>query len=183
MESAILFAWDTIKTETIDSLCASFRDRLQLVIENGGKSISDILRRHAKPRVDFDFSHIPDSIERYDQLYLDINATDDLATEDNAVPFNISPDEWNSWSDIKKKQYTSVAKSQNSFHYRSVSPGEKLVTGPFSKSEHILFMRRLAEFNGNVAGRWGLFSIAIPGRVGYQCSNYHRKLKADGIVK
>jgi len=35
-------------------------------------------------------------------------------------------------------------------------------------------MKRLIEMGANV--QWGVFSIPIPGRVGYQCSNYYRDL-------
>jgi hypothetical protein len=36
---------------------------------------------------------------------------------------------------------------------------------------------------GIVEGRWGIFSEKIPGRVGYQCSNFYRKLILDGVIK
>jgi len=35
-------------------------------------------------------------------------------------------------------------------------------------------MRLLLEKGAN--WRWGLFSMDIPGRVGYQCSKYYRKM-------
>jgi len=30
---------------------------------------------------------------------------------------------------------------------------------------------------------WGIFSMGIPGRVGYQCSNFYRRLLKEGRVK
>jgi len=36
---------------------------------------------------------------------------------------------------------------------------------------------------GGVDYRWGLLSMQMPGRVGYQCSNYYRKLVQDGALK
>lgn len=33
-----------------------------------------------------------------------------------------------------------------------------------------------------VNGQWGIFSRAIPGRVGYQCSNFYRQLIESGKV-
>jgi len=34
-----------------------------------------------------------------------------------------------------------------------------------------------------VNGQWGIFSMVIPGRVGYQCSNFYRHLVKTGQVK
>jgi hypothetical protein len=34
-----------------------------------------------------------------------------------------------------------------------------------------------------VNGQWGVFSMKIPGRVGYQCSNYYRQLIEQGKIK
>lgn len=32
-------------------------------------------------------------------------------------------------------------------------------------------------------GNWGLFSTAIPGRVGYQCANFYRQLIEAGEIQ
>ena len=42
-------------------------------------------------------------------------------------------------------------------------------------------MKRLAEVGAN--GQWGIFSQSLPGRVGYQCSNYYRLLLQKGALK
>mmetsp|Transcript_95117 Transcript_95117/g.116457 ORF Transcript_95117/g.116457 Transcript_95117/m.116457 type:complete len:133 (-) Transcript_95117:158-556(-) len=42
-------------------------------------------------------------------------------------------------------------------------------------------MERVREMGVN-GGQWGTFSQAIPGRVGYQCSNFWRKLIQHGKV-
>mmetsp|Transcript_7626 Transcript_7626/g.9454 ORF Transcript_7626/g.9454 Transcript_7626/m.9454 type:complete len:193 (-) Transcript_7626:53-631(-) len=34
-----------------------------------------------------------------------------------------------------------------------------------------------------ISGKWGLFSMGIPGRVGYQCSNYYRHLVESGVIE
>lgn len=34
----------------------------------------------------------------------------------------------------------------------------------------------------DVETQWGLFSMKIPGRVGYQCSNFYRQLIREGVV-
>jgi hypothetical protein len=44
-------------------------------------------------------------------------------------------------------------------------------------------MRRYEEFQRNgwrVGTSWGLFSMALPSRVGYQCANHYRKLLKEG---
>jgi hypothetical protein len=40
------------------------------------------------------------------------------------------------------------------------------------KEERALFFQRVEEIGVN--GQWGIFSMVIPGRVGYQCSNFYR---------
>lgn len=44
------------------------------------------------------------------------------------------------------------------------------------KAEKKLFFDRMKEVGVN--GQWGIFSMAIPGRVGYQCSNFYRYEKS-----
>ena len=41
-----------------------------------------------------------------------------------------------------------------------------------AQEEKELFMKRKAEIG--IDGQWGIFSMAIPGRVGYQCANFYR---------
>jgi hypothetical protein len=40
------------------------------------------------------------------------------------------------------------------------------------QEERALFFKRVEEIGVN--GQWGIFSMIIPGRVGYQCSNFYR---------
>jgi hypothetical protein len=47
-------------------------------------------------------------------------------------------------------------------------------------------MQKLKEVHGHkttVDEKWELFSIAVPGRVDYQCSNYCRQLIAAGEIQ
>jgi len=53
-------------------------------------------------------------------------------------------------------------------------------TGGWNKEEHDRFMKLIE--NG-VDYKWGLLSMNMPGRVGYQCSNYYRKLVQEGALK
>ena len=64
-------------------------------------------------------------------------------------------------------------------------PGsERQANGGWTPKEHELFMATLAKLpDGKANYEWGTFSISIPGRVGYQCSNYYRSLVKNGVVK
>ncbi|CAG8490898.1 6045_t:CDS:2 [Rhizophagus irregularis] len=51
----------------------------------------------------------------------------------------------------------------------------------WSEDEDILFMKRLEEFGHH--GSWGEFSLAIPGRNGYQCRDHFKALVKRGCIK
>lgn len=99
-------------------------------------------------------------------------------------PPEVKEEEWNTWSDAHKQSYKQMKSNPNSYLYRNLSPGEKQKNGPWSPEEHRLFLKRLHEIReqGINEGKWGIFSEAIPGRVGYQCANYYRKLVKSGEV-
>ena len=100
-------------------------------------------------------------------------------------PSNINEEEWNSWSDARRNSYLKGMEYPNSYFYRHLPPGEVQKNGSWSPSEKEAFMKRLKEFRGNsttMNGDWGLFSRTIPGRVGYQCANFYRKLVESGEV-
>lgn len=78
------------------------------------------------------------------------------------------------WSDARVKAYAAIDKKPNTYYYRFNAPGEVQRKGAWTKEEQVLFHERLNEIGAN--GQWGLFSMTIPGRVGYQCSNYYRLL-------
>lgn len=67
-----------------------------------------------------------------------------------------------------------IDQNPNSYYYRFNAPGEEQRKGPWTPEERALFFKRLQEVGAN--GQWGIFSTAIPGRVGYQCSNFYRLL-------
>jgi len=75
--------------------------------------------------------------------------------------------------------YRQLKTNPNTYYYRFCAPGVQQKNGPWTKSEEVLFMERLAEMGGAKRKmQWGLFSMAIPGRVGYQCSNFYRSALA-----
>jgi len=85
------------------------------------------------------------------------------------------------WSEARVKAFLSRKKNPNSYYYRFNAPGEAQATGNWTKAEVDLFMAQIQNFG--VTYRWGEFSMSIPGRVGYQCSNYYRKLIQEGVIK
>ncbi|EAX88286.1 hypothetical protein TVAG_132910 [Trichomonas vaginalis G3] len=99
-------------------------------------------------------------------------------------PKGVSTEAWLHWSPAKRKSYIQGMKNPNAYFYRNVAPGEKYITGPFTPEEKKIFLKRVEEFKdkttGTITGEWGLFSRALPGRVGYQCSNFYRKLINSG---
>jgi len=78
------------------------------------------------------------------------------------------------WSEARKKAYKAIKQNPNAYHYRFNKPGEAQAKGGWTKDEHKRFMQVLLEKGANK--NWGLFSINVKGRVGYQCSNYYRLL-------
>ncbi|TPX64901.1 hypothetical protein SpCBS45565_g05560 [Spizellomyces sp. 'palustris'] len=104
------------------------------------------------------------------------------------------------WSDARVRAYKQIKTKPNSYYYRFNAPGEKQRNGPWTKvrlqefgtqqfqalkptlmqEERTMFFKRLEEVGAD--GQWGIFSIAIPGRVGYQCSNFYRHLLKTGEI-
>ena len=70
------------------------------------------------------------------------------------------------WSDARIRAYQSLKSNPNTYFYRFNAPGETQRNGAWSKEEHEMFMRRLHDVGAD--GQWGIFSMTIPGRVGYQ---------------
>ncbi|PVU98234.1 hypothetical protein BB559_001744 [Furculomyces boomerangus] len=85
------------------------------------------------------------------------------------------------WSLARVKAFKAIKTKPNTYYYRFNAPGEVQRVGQWSSEEKRLFHARLAEIGAN--GQWGIFSMTIPGRVGYQCSNYYRFLIENSIIK
>jgi len=85
------------------------------------------------------------------------------------------------WSEARVKAYKLKDKNPNAYYYRFNDPGEAQKNGKWTREEVQLFYNRMEEVG--VDGQWGIFSRTIPGRVGYQCSNYYRFLIETGRVR
>ncbi|KAG0178498.1 hypothetical protein DFQ28_004205 [Apophysomyces sp. BC1034] len=78
------------------------------------------------------------------------------------------------WSQARIRAYQMIDQNPNSYYYRFNAPGEVQRKGQWTEEEKKVFYERLREVGAN--GQWGLFSMKVPGRVGYQCSNFYRLL-------
>jgi hypothetical protein len=85
------------------------------------------------------------------------------------------------WSDARVRAYKSCETNPNSYYYRFNAPGEMQRNGQWTTQEKSAFLSRLDELGG-ANGQWGIFSMAIAGRVGYQCSNYYRGCIKSGKI-
>ncbi|KAJ1803997.1 hypothetical protein LPJ56_006835, partial [Coemansia sp. RSA 2599] len=84
------------------------------------------------------------------------------------------------WSEARIKAFKAIKTKPNTYYYRFNAPGEEQRTGQWTAEEQKLFHARLKEIGAN--GQWGIFSMTIPGRVGYQCSNYYRYLVENRLI-
>lgn len=84
------------------------------------------------------------------------------------------------WSQARIRAYQMIDQNPNSYYYRFNAPGEVQRKGQWSEEERKLFFKRLEEVGAN--GQWGIFAMKIPGRVGYQCSNFYRLLVETGEI-
>lgn len=79
---------------------------------------------------------------------------------------NDDMDGYAGWSAARLRAFKMIEKNPNSYYYRFNAPGEQQKKGKWTDEENALFLRRLKQVGAN--SQWGIFSIAIPGRVGYQ---------------
>ncbi|KAI8988300.1 hypothetical protein BDF20DRAFT_833164 [Mycotypha africana] len=85
------------------------------------------------------------------------------------------------WSQARIRAYQMIDVNPNSYYYRFNAPGEVQRRGQWSDEERKLFFKRLEEVGAN--GQWGIFAMKIPGRVGYQCSNFYRLLVENNEIQ
>ncbi|KAI8875491.1 hypothetical protein K501DRAFT_233613 [Backusella circina FSU 941] len=78
------------------------------------------------------------------------------------------------WSQARIRAYQMIDQNPNSYYYRFNAPGEVQRKGQWAEDERKVFFERLSEVGAN--GQWGIFAMKVPGRVGYQCSNFYRLL-------
>ncbi|KAJ3067664.1 hypothetical protein HDU98_009129 [Podochytrium sp. JEL0797] len=103
--------------------------------------------------------------------------TIDAIAEPDADPTEV----FAGWSQARVVAYKSIDACPNRYYYRFNKPGEMQRNGVWTEAEKKLFLERLNEVGAN--GQWGIFSMPIPGRVGYQCATFYRSLVKSGKLK
>jgi len=109
---------------------------------------------------------------------------------DDALKQRAASDFTAGWSEARIKAWNGRERNENAYFYRFNAPGEAQSNNRWSGGEHAMFMETLLRCNGKSGTEpgkcdyvWGVFSKCIPGRVGYQCSNYYRTLVKLGTVE
>ncbi|KAF9581939.1 hypothetical protein BGW38_000867 [Lunasporangiospora selenospora] len=83
------------------------------------------------------------------------------------------------WSEVRLKTWDHRRTNVEAFYYRFVDPTEGQQNGPWSKKSTEEFMARLQEWKDRgirIGTSWGVFSMGVSHKAGYQCSSYYRKL-------
>eukprot|EP00698_Gefionella_okellyi_P001637 TRINITY_DN11542_c0_g1_i1.p1 TRINITY_DN11542_c0_g1~~TRINITY_DN11542_c0_g1_i1.p1 ORF type:complete len:2102 (-),score=595.45 TRINITY_DN11542_c0_g1_i1:50-6355(-) len=89
------------------------------------------------------------------------------------------------WSKARRQSWAIRHSNPNAYYYRFTDPNCVQRMGDWTAHEHQQFMERVEEFRVNawhIGNSWGIFSLALPHRVGYQCSNYYRKLLQENVL-
>ncbi|KAF8975054.1 hypothetical protein BGZ46_009478, partial [Entomortierella lignicola] len=84
-----------------------------------------------------------------------------------------------SWSEVRIKTWEHRRTNTEGFYYRFVDPTEGQQNGPWSPKSTREFMARLEEWKARgirIGTSWGIFSMQVSHKAGYQCSSYYRKL-------
>ncbi|KAG0307575.1 hypothetical protein BGZ98_010376 [Dissophora globulifera] len=97
----------------------------------------------------------------------------------NGVEDVFSHDQVRSWSEVRIKTWDHRRTNTEGFYYRFVDPTEGQQNGPWSQKSTREFMERLEEWKAKgirIGTSWGVFSMRVSNKAGYQCSSYYRKL-------
>jgi hypothetical protein len=87
------------------------------------------------------------------------------------------------WSAARKSAYSKIDSAPNAYYYRFNKPGEKQAHGKWTDQEKKIFLKKLQDCKLDPSKpQWGLFSMGMKGRVGYQCANFYRKLVQSGEI-
>ena len=102
--------------------------------------------------------------------------------DDSSGEVYFDEDDMDSWSHPRRRAYLAKHTNPNAYYYRFNDDNRRPKVGRWNEHEIASFMERVKEFGVN-NNRWGEFSKTIKGRVGYQCSNFWRRLIAEGKVR
>ncbi|KAG0303781.1 hypothetical protein BGZ97_001766 [Linnemannia gamsii] len=97
----------------------------------------------------------------------------------NGMEDVFSHDQVRTWSEVRIKTWEHRRTNVEGFYYRFVDPTEGQQNGPWSTKSTQEFMVRLEEWKARgirIGTSWGIFSMKVSNKAGYQCSSYYRKL-------
>ena len=117
----------------------------------------------------------------FDVLSSPVADRNNCSDVDYAALKSVEPEGFESWNDLKKQAWNQLDTNPNAFLYRYTLPGEEKKNGPWSDDEKQHFIKVLQEHPPDKA-HWGMFSKHIPGRVGYQCNAFYKKLISLGEI-
>ncbi|KAG0220446.1 hypothetical protein BGX31_011043, partial [Mortierella sp. GBA43] len=84
-----------------------------------------------------------------------------------------------SWSEVRIRTWEQKRSHTEAFYYRFVDPTEGQQNGPWDPESVKQFMERLKEWQDRgirIGTSWGVFSMHVMHKAGYQCSAYYRRL-------
>ncbi|GJD10159.1 hypothetical protein Gasu2_43660 [Galdieria sulphuraria] len=93
-----------------------------------------------------------------------------------------------SWSAAQITAWLNRHVNANAYYYRHTDPGDGITQslGKWDEEEQQLFFAEYERWKRNgwrIGSCWGIFSLAIPRRVGYQCSNFYRDCIREGTLE
>ncbi|KAF9996942.1 hypothetical protein BGZ80_011649 [Entomortierella chlamydospora] len=97
----------------------------------------------------------------------------------NGMEDVFSHEQVRNWSEVRIKTWENRRTNTEGFYYRFVDPTEGQQNGPWSQKSAREFMVRLEEWKARgirIGTSWGIFSMEVSHKAGYQCSSYYRKL-------
>ncbi|KAF9431965.1 hypothetical protein BGZ76_011466, partial [Entomortierella beljakovae] len=97
----------------------------------------------------------------------------------NGMEDVFSHEQVRNWSEVRIKTWENKRTNTEGFYYRFVDPTEGQQNGPWSPKSTREFMTRLEEWKARgirIGTSWGVFSMKVSHKAGYQCSSYYRKL-------
>ena len=89
------------------------------------------------------------------------------------------------WSTAQLRAWAQRHDNPNAFYYRFTELCFHQSMGSLTQEEEAIWMARYDQFKSSgwrVGSAWGIFSLALPHKVGYQCSNHYRKLLREGVL-
>ncbi|KAF9986505.1 hypothetical protein BGZ65_007392, partial [Modicella reniformis] len=90
-----------------------------------------------------------------------------------------SEEQVRNWSEVRIKTWEHRKTNTEAFYYRFVDPAEGQQNGPWSLKSEKEFMARYEEWKARgirIGSSWGIFSMSVSHKAGYQCSSHYRRL-------